>query len=386
MVALDELELHNLTHFFSDNIQNIWARVSDNLRENGLTLLVVLSILVFVWSGVGMFQQYRSHRHYLAEPHRKNNNRPDDPLPSKRPEEIRVLSWNIFMRPPLISNYRGDYKNERLRYFINDYLHKYDIIALQEMFCFASGRRHRLIKAAKNAGFLFHTAAPHGFIDGGLIILSRFPIMQSAFRPFPRGIHSDMLAGKGVLHANIHLSDNLEIDLFTTHLQATYKHPSSERELKIRKHQLDIINGFINEYSMHSSNRITILCGDLNINSTIPEDDCRHLHKLLRPHFLPLNEMPTFGVVSHCYNCNCETSDFVQETCFTNKHSLGTCQAIDHFWVRGMSSEYETVSSVNQMLAGTEETRFTHLSGKIDLFFNLNRPLCSPGDVQNETE
>lgn len=386
MVTLEEPESHHSSSTYSlDRFDFCWTRVVCWLEENKFIFLVLLWILVFAGLAVQMFQQFRSFRHYMPEPHKRNKHQPDDPLPTKGPIELRVLSWNIFMRPPLISSYRGDYKNERLAYFINDYLSKYDIIALQEMFCFGSGRRHRLIKAAKRAGFLYHASAPHGFIDGGLVILSRFPIMHSAFRPFPRGIHSDMLADKGVLYANIHLSNNLEIDLFTTHLQASYRHPSSERELKIRKAQLDIIHGFINEHSSHdtSGNRVTVLCGDLNINATSPEDDCRYLHSLFESNFVPLNTMPTYGVASHCYRSCCGLPDFVQETCFTHKHSWESCQAIDHFWIRGAMNGYEAECTVNQMLAAKEESRFTHLSGKNEtLLANLNRPFCNPGNFQ----
>jgi len=39
--------------------------------------------------------------------------------------------------------------------------------------------------------------------DGGLVILSRFPIVESSFGPFPYGVLSDSLSYKGVLYAKI---------------------------------------------------------------------------------------------------------------------------------------------------------------------------------------
>ncbi len=40
--------------------------------------------------------------------------------------EIRVLTYNLFMRPPLIKNKIDDYKNERLEDIVRR-LHNYDI-------------------------------------------------------------------------------------------------------------------------------------------------------------------------------------------------------------------------------------------------------------------
>lgn len=39
--------------------------------------------------------------------------------------------------------------------------------------------------------------------DGGLTILSRFPIVYSEFDPYPYGVLSDSLSYKGVLYAKI---------------------------------------------------------------------------------------------------------------------------------------------------------------------------------------
>jgi hypothetical protein len=46
---------------------------------------------------------------------------------------IRLLTYNIFLRPPFIRNNADDYKNERFEEFLN-HLDNYDVIALQEMF------------------------------------------------------------------------------------------------------------------------------------------------------------------------------------------------------------------------------------------------------------
>jgi len=93
---------------------------------------------------------------------------------------VKLLSLNIFLQP-LMTN--TPYKADRLNYFIANILPNYDIICLQEMHGFGTGRRKRLISAAKESGFghVLKSKArlTKGMIDGGLLILSRFPITDS---------------------------------------------------------------------------------------------------------------------------------------------------------------------------------------------------------------
>lgn len=92
---------------------------------------------------------------------------------------MRILTYNIFLRPPPIKNNADDYKNERLEDFckvINDF----DIICLQEMFGTYNSRKQYLIQQASKCGFFFYTdtLTPSMFskhmIDAGLLILSRY--------------------------------------------------------------------------------------------------------------------------------------------------------------------------------------------------------------------
>jgi hypothetical protein len=109
--------------------------------------------------------------------------------------ETRLLTYNIFMRPPLVKNNISDYKEFRLSYFIKNVLSNYDIICLEEMFEFGSSRRARLLEAARKAGFSYSLTSPSGLfrlaIDGGLVMLSKFPIKESDTLIYPSGVHSD---------------------------------------------------------------------------------------------------------------------------------------------------------------------------------------------------
>ena len=162
-------------------------------------MLAALTISLLTLNGSGLFCSFRCFSPVK-----------DGWLPNSLPNSIRILSYNFFLRPPLISSGRkGDYKNERLKTFIQTQLHLYDIICFQEVFQFASFRRSELVKEAASRGFKYHAAAPAALIDGGLLIISRFPIRSCAFKSYSRGIHSDFLANKGVLYAQIVLNDGI---------------------------------------------------------------------------------------------------------------------------------------------------------------------------------
>jgi len=118
------------------------------------------------------------------------------------------------MRPPGIKTNDSDHKDARLEEFIKTVLCKYDIICNQELFNLFNSRKERLIEAARKAGFLYHAVseAPGFFsgflVDGGLLTLSRFPIVKSEFRSFPYGCGADDLSMKGVLYTRIQIGDN----------------------------------------------------------------------------------------------------------------------------------------------------------------------------------
>lgn len=112
------------------------------------------------------------------------------------------------MRPPPVKTNESDHKDARLEEFVKK-LEDFDIVCNQEVFSTLNSRKQRLISYAQKAGFLYYaTSDPPSFFsgyatDGGLVILSRFPIIECEFSPYPYGVLSDSLSYKGVLYAKI---------------------------------------------------------------------------------------------------------------------------------------------------------------------------------------
>lgn len=110
--------------------------------------------------------------------------------------KLRLLSLNVFLRPPGIKNNASDYKHRRAA-DLPERLATSDVIALQEAFQFGSGRALSLTTRTQRLGVNHKVLSPpggiwpHCAIDGGLALMSRGPIVMDASMLFHRGVHSD---------------------------------------------------------------------------------------------------------------------------------------------------------------------------------------------------
>jgi len=116
---------------------------------------------------------------------------------------------------------------------------------------------------------------PPGFFsgyatDGGLVILSRFPIVYSEFSPYPYGVLSDALSYKGVLYAKIQVGSGRIAHVFNTHTQASYYGVDLNNFLatfETRYYQLKCARKYIEEKTRDvGDNDLIIFAGDFNAN------------------------------------------------------------------------------------------------------------------------
>jgi hypothetical protein len=85
----------------------------------------------------------------------------------------------------------------------------FDFLCLQEVFGFLNRRKHKLIYNSMKQGFFHHAESPNPsffssyLVDGGLLTLSRHPIIYEEYRSFKYGVLSDNLSQKGILYTKI---------------------------------------------------------------------------------------------------------------------------------------------------------------------------------------
>ncbi|EFA75685.1 putative sphingomyelinase [Heterostelium album PN500] len=264
---------------------------------------------------------------------------------------IKLLTYNVFIRPPGIRNNFNDYKDERLECMIStdlgaekliksftsqsgvpyslytvdkdrfptipylspwrsprppkllspvserklkeqhqryakldtSILGQYDIICFQELFSAFSYRQRRFLERATAQGFKYHATSPLPsylkstfLVDGGVAIISKYPIVKQEYLLYQQGVDSDMLAAKGAIYAKIEIEKNKHyIHLFSTHLQASYVHPNSTTEStdnvkndSVRTKQLNQLREFMHLMTSNDQYPI-ILAGDLNVDSRV---------------------------------------------------------------------------------------------------------------------
>jgi len=205
------------------------------------------------------------------------------------PYEIKVLSYNIFLRPPLIKNNADDFKNERLAEFMRSQLDRFDIICLQEMFNLANYRQRLLLMIAHERGFTYYAKSVDPqwfsgkFIDAGLVILSKYPILETDGMIYKAGNQIDGWAAKQVIYAKVQVSPTFFVHVFTTHMQASYYDNHASINLvndKARATQVQEMADFIKQKTDGSPYPV-LITGDFNIDSRGETNEYKYMMETL---------------------------------------------------------------------------------------------------------
>jgi endonuclease/exonuclease/phosphatase family metal-dependent hydrolase len=173
---------------------------------------------------------------------------------------LNVLSYNVYMRPTSL------FKNGQMirAKKIPDQLLGYDVIVLQE--AFDDDVRAELLKGFTKKGYKHHSKIlgkdSGAAQDGGVIVVSKWPIVKQAQRVFGNLCSGDdCLADKGVLYVKINKAikpgDKNYFHVFGTHL--------NNGNFKIQVSQLEIIKNFINTRAIPKQEPV-LIAGDMNID------------------------------------------------------------------------------------------------------------------------
>lgn len=166
-------------------------------------------------------------------------------------EQLEVVSWNVFLRPLLNDNQNGRVDS------IGAYLNKSnaDILVLQEVF--HRKTRKKLIKTLSEK-YPEHThVGPTSFfgISSGVIIFSKYKILDEAHISFRKSKGIDGIAKKGGVAAIIEFA-NRKIKIIGTHLQAG----EGSKKNQIRAKQIKRLKKLFPKRKVSA----TIYAGDFN--------------------------------------------------------------------------------------------------------------------------
>ena len=119
---------------------------------------------------------------------------------STQTDTLKVLSWNVFLRPGIMSDGQMDRVSSIGTYLICSGA---DVIVLQEVF--HKRARKRLLQELDD-WYKYHTSlGPKSFfgVSSGVIIFSKHPIIEEKFVSYSKSKGADGLAKKGVVLAKI---------------------------------------------------------------------------------------------------------------------------------------------------------------------------------------
>ena len=197
---------------------------------------------------------------------------------------LKVYTQNMAMMetPPGYAGVDKIMALDTLKAFLKS--QKPDIVGFQEMF--DDEIRSRLLADSTIASmYPFRSSGPEdGDIveqDGGLMLLSRFPILERDQIVYRVCAAEDCLANKGALYAKIEIAQGVTYDVFLSHLQNANPLLSSGSERPTVQAQLDLLYSFI-EAKRGTQQTPAVMMGDLNTNGNNPtqyNDLIDRLHK-----------------------------------------------------------------------------------------------------------
>ncbi|GEM74688.1 sphingomyelin phosphodiesterase [Vibrio sagamiensis] len=189
---------------------------------------------------------------------------PAEPVDNNE-QHLKVLSYNIWALPAIAADISQRFE------IIPEYVHGYDVIAFQEVF--ASGRQAFLQTLASEYPYQTEILSngSYNIHDGGVVIVSRHPIVNEAQFVFPECSGSDCFADKGVVYAEI-IKDGLAYHLFATHAASH----DTDQARHNRQLQFKHIRALATSLEIPSYEPV-IYSGDFNVNKRKFPDDYQQM-------------------------------------------------------------------------------------------------------------
>ncbi|XP_060892298.1 sphingomyelin phosphodiesterase 3 [Labrus mixtus] len=174
-----------------------------------------------------------------------------------------------------------------------------DFLALQEVFDHGSVTRLRR-QLHRYFPYVLSDVGRYGwkgccsrfkFLNSGLILASRYPIIDARYECYPNGRGEDALAAKGVLFAKVHVGTSHQEQRVVGYLTCTHLH-AIEGDASVRCEQLDLLLQWGAEFRQTSSQSpegekvledlvaFDVILGDLNFDNCSSEDKLEQQHAL----------------------------------------------------------------------------------------------------------
>lgn len=250
-------------------------------------------------------------------------------------KSLKFLQYNVFWRPTLLHMGRAEYMRERSKLLL-DKIEKYDVVCLDEAFQFGSTIVSEFVEAVQQRGFKYIVSSKNPplttrqVIDSGLLLLSKYPILETDTIRYTDGCGFDSFSAKGSVYAKIKISAKEHIHVFATHLQASYEAGPTSEDVGIRCRQFDQLSEFMDAKVTDAAP--TFVLGDLNVNSRKGTE-----YELLLKH-LHINKYTGIDTIyakhnEHLITLGDSTGGVIHDDVLTVKDDRGTNQCLDYIFL-----------------------------------------------------
>ncbi|UTZ40914.1 sphingomyelin phosphodiesterase [Vibrio campbellii] len=177
-----------------------------------------------------------------------------DEIADDNEQHLKLVTYNIWALPAVASHIGDRYE------LIPEYVKGYDVVALQEVF--ADGREAFLRELAKEYPYQTKMLDKDGFNihDGGVTIVSRYPIVNQAQFVFPDCSSTDCFADKGINYAEI-IKGGQAYHVFATHAASSDTDIAREH----RQRQFKQMRAMAKSLNI-PENETVVYSGDFNVN------------------------------------------------------------------------------------------------------------------------
>jgi endonuclease/exonuclease/phosphatase family metal-dependent hydrolase len=187
--------------------------------------------------------------------------------PPTAPQQLRVLTLNCCLLPPLLYQSPGADNREQRAQLIKRLVQRYDVVLLQEVFsCQWSSKWRDVLQQVPGMSSLTTVRGVGKVTDSGLVLLSRYPILEGRFLRFHSKGFTNAVVDRGFLYAAIQVGSK-KIHLVDTHLNPNECHYGFLSAQEYRRRQLDEIQTF--RAGSGDKDGRWIIGGDFNDSTTV---------------------------------------------------------------------------------------------------------------------
>jgi len=193
--------------------------------------------------------------------------------------QLKILVWNVWNLPGILTDGFGKSRQRAAK--VSPLLNDFDVVILNESFMH---RKELLSKCIHKYRYELNRGKSFTIFNGGVVILSKYAIVEEAGEVYHTRGHWDRFAAKGIAFVRLDV-DGKMLDVYGTHMQSGDNNAEQEARLA----QASQVAAFINRNSLQDSK--IVFGGDINIGPVLDptfqtfschytdEQDARARHK-----------------------------------------------------------------------------------------------------------